>query len=139
MAIDRENTVCYRYLAQAYLEGGEEEKARQSFVKTLDYGPDDVKSRFVLAGIYRDREEYEKALDQYRRVVTLREGLARGIQEYAELESKSHREMALIYERQEEDGSALHHWGEYDRLMGGSVEAQQHRDKLRLKVYEETE
>ncbi len=128
--------VAYGFLAAAYLEDGQEEKAADNFVKCLDYDRDDVKSRYALAGLYRDRGEDQQALEHYGRVTELDEGLAHSIPEYRDLEAKSHRELALLYERLERDGEALHHWGEHDRLVGGSAEAQHHKNKLRSKVYE---
>jgi tetratricopeptide (TPR) repeat protein len=131
----RNSALGYRHLALAYQEAEQPEKAMANFIKCLDYDRDDVKSRYSLATMYRQLGQVQDALEQYTKVIVLDRGLARSLPEYKDLESQSHREIALIYEGLERDGEALHHWGEHDRLVGGSAEAQQHRQALRSKIY----
>ncbi len=72
----------YFILAQTYYKGGNSAKAEEVLLRAIDQSEDskdtavEEQARFLLGRIYTDDQDYQKAEDQYRRVIDIDAGSA---------------------------------------------------------------
>jgi tetratricopeptide (TPR) repeat protein len=57
-------------MGDALMTGGE---SADDLLRYLDENPDDAAARLVLAGVYEEREDYRRAMEQYRLLTRSRE------------------------------------------------------------------
>jgi len=72
----RPSDLLFITLAQTYFNLGDNIKAEEYLIRTINRTKDEnleEKSRFLLADIYKDRKEYIKAEDQYKRILAINE------------------------------------------------------------------
>jgi len=98
----RPSDLLYITLSQTYIKLGDNIKAEEYLIRTINRTKDkdlEEKSRFLLAGIYKDRKEYIKAEEQYLRILSFNENSA-----------DSHYYLGEIYDTMQDNVKARAEW-----------------------------
>lgn len=107
-------------MGESYLALGEEKKAVEQFKYSSDIAPNNIVAQYRLAQHYEDIRDWDHAKRLYLIILSV-----------DDQQAEAHRQLALIYERDEEYGLALYHWNKYAEINPKDQEAAEHIQKIR--------
>ena len=106
---------CRSKLGDIYLDEDEEKKALEQYEASEDLEPNNIESRYKMADHYESIRDWNSARREYLLILATDDQQAR-----------AHKQVALIYERDEQTGLALYHWDKYLKIVPDDPEAKQH-------------
>jgi tetratricopeptide (TPR) repeat protein len=101
-----------------------EDRSMEQYRASADLNPAGLNAHYQLAEHYKSLRDWTSAKREYLTILNVSGGTK-------SRESEAHKEVAKIYERDEQWGSALYHWREYIKLVPGDQEAKRHLNELR--------
>ncbi len=107
-------------MGESFLALGDEKKAVEQFKYASDIAPKSIEAQYRLAEHYEDIRDWDHAKRLYLIILSVDNEQA-----------KAHRQLALIFERDEQFGLALYHWNKYAEINPKDKEAQDHILKIR--------
>jgi hypothetical protein len=99
---------------------GDEKKAVEQFKYSADLAPKNISAQYRLAEHYEDIRDWDKAKRLYLIILSI-----------DDQQAKAHKQLALIYERDEKYGLALYHWQKYAEINPKDQEVAAHITELR--------
>ncbi len=114
---------CRSKLGDIYLDEDEEKKAIEQYQYSEDLEPSNIDSRYKMADHYESIRDWNNARREYLLI------LANDGQQ-----ARAHKQVALIFERDDQVGLALYHWDKYLELVPNDPEAKQHISDIRKPI-----
>ncbi len=114
------NTSARSKLGDVYAEEGRDKQAVEQYQAAADLKPSNIRAHYQLAQHYEDIRDWNHARHEYLMILA-----------FDDRQAVAHREVAKIFERNEEMGQALYHWEKYALLNPSDTSVQKHIDDIR--------
>ena len=110
------DTSCRAKVGDIYLARGDEKKAMEQYRAATDLDLSNIPSHYQLAEHYKSIRDWKDAKREYLTILAVD----------PEQQPQAHKEVALIFERDDEMGQALYHWNKYLERVPTDLDAKQH-------------